>query len=89
MVFLKVSSWKGIIRFGKKGKLSSRYIGPFEVLEKVGEVVYCVSLPLRLAGVHNVFYVSMLMKYVHSPSHVLDYEPLQIREDFSYEEMPI
>ena len=89
MVFLKVSPWKGVIRFGKKGKLSPRYIGPFEVLEKVGEVAYRVALPPRLAGVHNVFHVSMLRKYVHSPSHVIDYEPLQIREDFSYEEMPV
>ena len=76
MVFLKVSPWKGVIRFGKKGKLSLRYIGPFEVLEKVGEVAYCVALPPRLAGVHNVFHVSMLRKYVHSPSHVIDYDPL-------------
>lgn len=89
MVFLKVSPWKGVIRFGKKGKLSPRYIGPFEVLEKVGEVAYRVALPPRLAGVHNVFHVSMLRKYVHSLSHVIDYEPLQIREDFSYEEIPI
>ena len=57
MVFLKVSPWKGVIRFGKKGKLSPRYIGPFEVLEKVGEVAYRVALPPRLAGVHNVFHV--------------------------------
>ena len=89
MVFLKVSPWKGVIRFGKEGKLSSRYIGPFEVLEKVSEVVYRVVLPPRLAGVHNVFHVSMLKKYVHSPWHVIDYEPLQIREDFSYEEIPV
>ena len=89
MVFLKVSPWKGVIRFGNEGKLSSRYIGPFEVLEKVSEVVYRVVLPPRLAGVHNVFHVSILRKYVHSPSHVIDYEPLQIREDFSYEEIPV
>ena len=73
----------------KKGKLSSRYIGPFEVLEKVSEVVYRVVLPPRLAGVHNMYHMFMLWKFVHCPSHVIDYEPLLIREDFSYEEMPI
>ena len=78
-----------MIKFGKKGKLSLRYIGPFEVLEKVGEVAYRVALPPRLAREHNEFHVSLLRKYVHSPSHVIDYKPLQIREDFSYEEIPI
>ena len=69
--------------------MSPRYIGPFEVLEKVGEVAYRVALPPRLAGVHNVFHVPMLRKYVHRLSHVIDYELLQIREDFLYEETPI
>ena len=89
MVFLKVSPWKGVIRFGKKGKLSPRYIGPFEILKRVGEVAYRVALPPSLAGVHNVFHVSMLRKYVHSPSHVIDYEPLHVREDLTYDEQPI
>lgn len=89
MVFLKVSPWKGVIGFEKNGKLSPRYIGSFEVLEKVGEVAYRVTLPPRLAGVHNVFHVSMPRKYVYSLLHVIDHEPLQIREDFSYEEMPV
>ena len=88
-VFLKVSPWKGVIRFGKKRKLSPCFMGPFEVLERVGAVAYRLALPPRLAEVHNVFHVSMLRKYVQSPSHVIDYEPLVVREDMTYEEQPV
>ncbi|XP_038896450.1 uncharacterized protein LOC120084710 [Benincasa hispida] len=80
---------KGILRFGKKGKLSSRFIGPFEVLEQVGPVAYRLALPLALSPVHNVFHVSMLRKYVTDPSHVVDYEALQLNDNLSYEEKPI
>ena len=62
-VFLKVSSWKKVMRFGKKGKLSPRYIGPYEVIEKVGPVAYILALPLKLEKIHNVFSVSMLRRY--------------------------
>jgi hypothetical protein len=88
-VFLKVSPMKGVIRFGKKGKLSPRYIGPFEVRETVGPVAYRVALPPELAGVHDVFHVSTLRKYVHDPSHVINFKPLRIKENLSYEEVPI
>ena len=59
-VFLKVSPWKGVQRFGIKGKLSPRYIGPFEILDRVGEVSYRLALPPQLSHVHNVFHVSLL-----------------------------
>ena len=59
-VFLKVIPKRGVIRFGKRGKLSSRYIGPFEVLERVGIVAYQLALPPSLSSVHDVFHVSML-----------------------------
>ena len=85
-VFLRVSPTKGVMRFGIKGKLSPRFIGPFEVLERVGEVAYRLALPPMLAGVHNVFHVSMLRKYVPDGNHVVAYEPLQLREDLTYEE---
>ena len=62
-VLLKVSPMKGVMRFGKRGKLSPRYIGPFEVLKGVGEVVYELALPPGLSGVHPVFHVSMLKRY--------------------------
>ncbi|GAV81566.1 Chromo domain-containing protein [Cephalotus follicularis] len=77
------------MRFGKKGKLTPRFIGPFEILERVGPVAYRLALPLSLADVHNVFHVSILRKYHPDPSHVLQWEPLELRTDLSFEEIPI
>ena len=62
-VFLKVLPWKKVMRFGKKGKLSPRFIGPYEVIEKVGPVAYRLALPLEFENIHNVFHVSMLWRY--------------------------
>ena len=62
-VLLKVSPMKGVMRFGKRGNLSPRYIGPFEVLKRVGDVAYELALPPGLSGVHSVFHMSMLKKY--------------------------
>uniref|UniRef100_A0A2N9H3S5 Integrase catalytic domain-containing protein n=1 Tax=Fagus sylvatica TaxID=28930 RepID=A0A2N9H3S5_FAGSY len=89
MVFVRVAPMKGVMRFGKKGKLSPRYVGPFEILERVGPVAYKLALPSALSGIHNVFHISMLRRYVSDPSHILSYEPLQVQEDLSYEEMPM
>ena len=80
---------KGVMRFGKKGKLSPRYIGPFEIIERVGKVAYRLALPSELSTVHNVFHVSMLKKYVPDPSHVIEHEPIQVHEDLTYEEKPM
>ncbi|XP_075494743.1 uncharacterized protein LOC142532307 [Primulina tabacum] len=88
-VFVKVAPMKGVMRFGKKGKLSPRFIGPFEILDRVGTLAYRVALPPNLAGVHNVFHVSMLRKYMANPSHVLNFEPLQLTPNLSYEERPV
>ena len=77
-MFLKVSPIRGTLRFGQKGKLSSRFIGPYEVLSRVGDVGCRLALLPELLGVHNVFHVSMLKKYVRDPSHVLQHEPLEI-----------
>ncbi|GKV12402.1 hypothetical protein SLEP1_g23547 [Rubroshorea leprosula] len=66
-VFLKVSPTKGVYRFGLKGKLCPRYIGPFEILEKVGEVTYRIALPPNLSNVHHVFHVFVLRKYESDP----------------------
>ena len=85
-VFLKVSPWNGV---GKKGKLNPRFIGPFGVLERIGLVAYRVALPPSLSRLHNVFHVSVLRKYMDDPSHVLDYQPIQITNDMSYEEQPM
>ncbi|XP_070007881.1 uncharacterized protein [Nicotiana sylvestris] len=88
-VLLKVSLMKGVLRFGKKGKLSPRFIGPFEVLRRVGEVAYELALPPNLSGVHLVFHVSLLQKYHADLSHVLDFSTIQLDESLGYEEEPV
>ena len=77
------------MRFGKKGKLSPWYIGPFEILERVGDRAYRLALPPNLLTVHNVFHVSMLRKYIANPTHIIHHEPVEWSPDLSYEEMPI
>ncbi|XP_070047176.1 uncharacterized protein [Nicotiana tomentosiformis] len=88
-VLLKVLPMKGIMRFGRRGKLSPRFIGPFEVLEQVGEVAHRLPLPPSLSGVHLVFHISMLQMYHDDRSHVLDYNTIQLDESLGYEEEPI
>ena len=70
-VFLRVLPWKGIPRFDKRGKLSPRYIRPYEIVKKVGDVAYRLELPSELANIHDTFHVFMLRKYIADPSHVL------------------
>ena len=77
------------MRFRKKGKLSPRFVGPFEILKRIGKVAYELALPPTLAIVHNVLHVSMQRKYILGPSHVLNYEPLKIKDNLTYEEVPI
>ncbi|KAL0551879.1 hypothetical protein IC582_010969 [Cucumis melo] len=89
MVFLKVAPMKGVLRFEKKGKLSPCFVGPFEILEWISPVTYRLALPPSFSIVHDVFHVSMLRKYVADPTHVVDFEPLQINENLSYEEQPV
>ena len=85
-VLLRVSPWKGVTRFGKKGKLSPRFIGPFEILKSVGRVAYELALPPHMQHIHNVFHVSMLKKYNPDSKHVIEYEPIEIQADLSYVE---
>ena len=77
---------KDILRFRRKGKLSPRFIGPFKILERVGSVAYKLALPPSLSSVHDVFHVSMLGKYIADPTHVIDYKPLEIEKNLSYQE---
>ena len=85
-VFLKISPWKGVVRFGKHGKLSPQYIGPYEIIEKIGPVAYRLALPPELSKIHDVFHVSMLRRYRSDPSHILQRQPIELRDDLSYEE---
>src|SRR5262249_51981933 len=88
-VFLKVSPIKGVVRFGKRGKLNPRYIGPFEILERVGNVSYRLALHPHLSYVHPVFHISMLRKYIPDPSHKLQAPDIEITENLKYEEIPM
>ncbi|XP_038874936.1 uncharacterized protein LOC120067447 [Benincasa hispida] len=87
-VFLKVAPIQGFLRFGRKGKLSHRFIGPFEILERIDPIPYRLALAPSLSTVHGAFHVTILRKYVADPSHVIDYEPLQLNESLSYKEKP-
>ena len=87
-MFLKVSPWKKILCFGRKGKLSPRFIGPYEILERVGSVAYHLALPLELAKLHDVFHVSMLRRYRSDTSHILPIQDIQVQEDFTFDEEP-
>ncbi|XP_070041348.1 uncharacterized protein [Nicotiana tomentosiformis] len=86
---LRVFPMKYMIRFGKKGKLSPRYIGQFEILERVGEVDYRLAFPPSLPGVHTVFHVSMLRKFYKDLSHVLDFSSVQLDKNLAYEKEPM
>ena len=84
LVFLKVSPMKRVMRFGKKGKLASRYIGLFEIRARVGEVAYRLVLPPELSRIHLVYHVSMLRKYISDPLHVLQLQTVELSEDLTY-----
>ena len=88
-VFLWVPPMKGMMWFGKKGKLNPCYIRPFEILDKLGAEVYQLALPLELSMIYHVFHVSILRKYLPDPSHVLTPHTIQLGEDLTYEEEPI
>ena len=89
MVFVKVSPYRHVLRFGKKGKLTPRFIGPYEILERVGKVAYRLALPHDMDRIHNVFHVSMLRKYVSDPSHVLQTGQVELSDKLEYEEKPV
>ncbi|KAM1762303.1 hypothetical protein ACFX12_004967 [Malus domestica] len=88
-VFLKLSPWNGVIHFGKRGKMSPRFIGPYQIIERIGAVAYRFELPPELSQIHNVFHVSMLWKYVPNPSHIIQIKPLQVNPNPSYVEEPV
>jgi hypothetical protein len=77
-VFLKVSPMRGVMQFGKKGKFSPRFIGLFEITQKVGKLAYRIAIPPNLIGMHDVFHVSMLRKCIANPEVIMEYEPLGI-----------
>ena len=88
-VYLRVSPKKGVQRFGVRGKLAPRYVGPFPVIERCGPVAYRVELPPHLSAVHNIFHVSQLKKCLRVPTKAIDIEDLQLEIDLVYPEHPV
>ena len=80
---------RGVVRFGKCEKLSPRFIGPFEILERIDVVTYRLALPPNMSGVHEVFHVSMLWKYAPDPAHVVDWGQIEVDTDETFEEGPV
>ena len=80
---------RGVVRFGKHEKLSPRFIGPFEILERMCTVAYRLSLPPSMSGVHEVFHISMLRRYTPDPAHVVDCGQIEIDTDETFEEGPV
>ena len=75
-----------MVRFGKREKLSSRFIGLFKILERVGTIAYRLALPPNMSGVHEVFHISMLRRYTPDPTHVVDWGEIEVDTDETYEE---
>ena len=88
-VFLKVIPKRGVVRFGKHEKLSPRFIGPFEILERIDTVAYRLALSPSMTGVHEVFHVFMLRKYTLDPAHVVDWGRIEVDTDGTFEEGPV
>jgi hypothetical protein len=88
-VFLKVSPWKGVIRFRKRGKLGPRYIGPFKVLQRVGRVAYRLDLPPELERIHNTFHVSQLRKCLADATAHVPLDDIVVDEKMNYVETPV
>ncbi|GKC96834.1 putative reverse transcriptase domain-containing protein [Tanacetum coccineum] len=88
-VILKVSPWKGVIRFGKRGKLNPRYIGPFKVLAKVGTVTYRLELPQQLSRVHSTFHVSNLKKCISNEPLAISLDEIHIDDKLHFIEEPV
>ena len=88
-VFLKVMPKRGVVRFGKREKLSPLFIGPLEILERIDTIVYRLALLPNMSGVHEVFHVSMLRKYTPDPAHVVDWGQIEVDTDETFEEGPV
>ncbi|KAL8242097.1 hypothetical protein R6Q59_012399 [Mikania micrantha] len=86
---LKVSPWKGIFRFGKRGKLSPRFVGPFKILERIGSVAYRLELPLELSNIHDVLHISNLKKCLADESLIVPLEEIQMDKKLQFSEEPV
>ncbi|WMV37997.1 hypothetical protein MTR67_031382 [Solanum verrucosum] len=80
---------KGVMRFGKKGKLSPRYVGLYKILKRVGKVAYELEVPTELAAVHPIFHISLLKKCVGDPTSIVPLEIVVMKDSLTYEEVPV
>ncbi|XP_016743191.1 uncharacterized protein [Gossypium hirsutum] len=89
IVFLKVSPWKKVLRFSRKGKLSPRFIGSYQILKRVGLVAYQLELPPESDHIHDVFHVSLLRHYHSNPTHSVTVEEIKVTPDLTFKEEPV
>ena len=89
MFFLRVTPTTGVGRALKARKLTPKFIGPYQILKRIGPVAYQIALPPSLSNLHNVFHVSQLRKYIPDPTHVIESDEVQIRDDLSYKAQPV
>ncbi|XP_052486314.1 uncharacterized protein LOC128041052 [Gossypium raimondii] len=87
LVFLRVSAWKKVLRFGRKGKLGPQFIGAYYILKCVGPVAYQLELPPELDCIHDVFHVLKLRRYRSDPTHLVSIEEIEVRPDLTFEEV--
>ncbi|XP_040967918.1 uncharacterized protein [Gossypium hirsutum] len=88
-VFLKVSPWKKVLRFGRKVKLRPRFIGPYRIFRRLRPVAYQLELPLELERIHDVFHASMLRHYRSNPMHVVPVKEIEVRPNLTFDEEPV
>jgi len=88
-VYIKVSPMKGVQRFGVKRKLAPRYVGPYQILERKGDVAYKVQLPVELRAIFPVFHVSQLKKFLRVPEERVEVRDIKLKSDLVYEEKPV
>ncbi|XP_020215674.1 uncharacterized protein LOC109799511 [Cajanus cajan] len=88
-LFLKVIPWTGVGRSLKSKKHTPRFICPFQILKRVGSVAYQIALPPKLSNLHDVFHISQLRKYIHDPSHVIESDHLEVKENLTVEATPV
>lgn len=88
-VFMKITTYRHVMRFGRKSKLALRLVGPYEILEHIGKVTYKLALLVSIDKKYNVFYVLLLHKHIRDPTQVLKVKDVKLRNDLVYEERPV
>ena len=86
---MRISPWERVLIFGKKGNFSPLYMRLYEIMKIIGEAASWLRLPPELARIHDIFYIFMLRKYMTDSSHVLRDQPVELKEDLTYEERPV